>query len=212
MSDQAEVRGSTKAGVSRWHKVALWLGGAALLGAAAHFGVLGDTFASSGTAIGPDPHHASTSAAAAGSTAHPAASATTSEVAHEAPPPSPSEAEPPAPTSLPAEDAPDRSDRRVAPGKTVDTAAGASGDTGRPAERPSAGSTAITADGKVILNLATEVELRRLPGIGHARAQAILALRDKLGRFRRIEELLRVKGIGRKRLAALRPKIVLDPL
>lgn len=72
-------------------------------------------------------------------------------------------------------------------------------------------SQAITPDGKIILNLATEVELRKLPGIGKARAHAILAERDRLGKFRRIEELLRVKGIGPKRLRALRPKVLLDP-
>lgn len=73
------------------------------------------------------------------------------------------------------------------------------------------GSQAITPDGKIILNLATDVELRRLPGIGKARARAILAERERLGRFRRIEDLLRVKGIGRKRLQAIRNKVVLDP-
>jgi competence protein ComEA len=64
---------------------------------------------------------------------------------------------------------------------------------------------------KVILNLATEEDLRRLSGIGPAKAKAILALRAKLGRFKRVEDLLRVKGIGRKRLARLRPLVVLDP-
>jgi len=70
---------------------------------------------------------------------------------------------------------------------------------------------AITADGKVILNLATEEDLRKLPGIGATRAKAILALRDKMGRFKRPEDLLRVKGIGRRKLAKLRPHLLLDP-
>ena len=68
----------------------------------------------------------------------------------------------------------------------------------------------MTADGKIILNLADESELRKLPGIGRARARAILAERERLGKFRRIEELLRVKGIGVKRLRAIRDKVVLD--
>lgn len=72
-------------------------------------------------------------------------------------------------------------------------------------------SAAITADGKIVLNLATEEELQRLPGIGKARAHAIIEQRTRAGRFRRLEELLRVKGIGRKRLTLLRPKVVLDP-
>lgn len=68
----------------------------------------------------------------------------------------------------------------------------------------------MTADGKIILNLATETELRKLPGIGQARARAIVDQRGRLGRFRRLEDLLRVKGIGPKRLKLLRPRMVLD--
>lgn len=84
-------------------------------------------------------------------------------------------------------------------------------DAGPPAADGGPPSSGITADGKVILNLATEEDLRRLSGIGPAKAKAILALRAKLGRFKRVEDLLRVKGIGRKRLARLRPLVVLDP-
>lgn len=70
---------------------------------------------------------------------------------------------------------------------------------------------AVTADGKVFLNLAGEEDLRRLPGIGKVRARAILELRARLGRFRRAEELLRVRGIGRRSFARLRPLVLLDP-
>ena len=69
----------------------------------------------------------------------------------------------------------------------------------------------MTPDGKVILNLASISDLRKLPGIGQKRAQAILDLRQKLGgRFRKVTDLLRVKGIGVKRLAKLKDKMVLD--
>jgi competence protein ComEA len=81
-------------------------------------------------------------------------------------------------------------------------------DAGADAAPPAA---AITPDGKVILNLATEEDLRKLPGIGATRAKAILALRDKMGRFKRPEDLLRVKGIGRRKLAKLRPHLLVDP-
>jgi competence protein ComEA len=79
---------------------------------------------------------------------------------------------------------------------------------------PGAGATAsegVTADGKVILNRANIEELGRLPGVGPKRAQAILDLRTKLGRFRRPTDLLRVKGIGPKSLKKLEPHFVLDP-
>lgn len=65
---------------------------------------------------------------------------------------------------------------------------------------------------KVVLNTATAAELCTLPGVGPKRAEQILALRDKLGgRFRRIEDLRRVRGIGRKALERLKPLVVLDP-
>ncbi|MDP9148665.1 MAG: helix-hairpin-helix domain-containing protein [Myxococcota bacterium] len=67
-------------------------------------------------------------------------------------------------------------------------------------------------DDPVVLNTATEEDLRRLPGIGAKRAAAILALRARLGRFRAIEDLLKVKGVGRATLKRLRPLVRLDPV
>ena len=94
----------------------------------------------------------------------------------------------------------------------ADAGAGAATDAGAVAVADAgAPIAAVTADGKVILNLATEDDLRKLPGVGATKAKAILALRAKLGKFKRPEDLLRVKGIGRKSLAKLRPKLLLDP-
>jgi len=53
-------------------------------------------------------------------------------------------------------------------------------------------------------------DLRRLPGVGNKRALAILSLRDKLQHFRQIEDLLKVKGIGRSSLKKLRPLVRID--
>jgi len=64
----------------------------------------------------------------------------------------------------------------------------------------------------VVLNTATTDDLRRLPGIGEKRANAILALRTRLGRFRSVEDLLKVKGIGRATLRRLRPLLRVDPV
>lgn len=66
-------------------------------------------------------------------------------------------------------------------------------------------------DGRVILNAASASDLTTLPGIGQKRAEAILALRTKLKGFRKLSDLLRVKGIGVKSLRKLEPKLVLDP-
>lgn len=78
-----------------------------------------------------------------------------------------------------------------------------------PPPPPQAGA-GVTTDGKVILNLATADELTKLPRVGAKRAQAILDLRHKLGKFRRPTDLLRVRGIGRKTLKQMLPLLVLD--
>ena len=106
--------------------------------------------------------------------------------------------------------APNLAPRAHAAALEADADAGARpGDGGSEAPKPS--SDAVTADGKIILNLASESDLRHLPGIGAKRAAAILALRAKLGgRFKRLSELLRVKGIGAKGLKKLEPRVVLD--
>lgn len=66
-------------------------------------------------------------------------------------------------------------------------------------------------DGKIVLNRATEDELTKLPGVGKKKAQAIVALREKLGgRFKRLEDLMRVRGLKRKALERIRPHVVLD--
>ena len=59
----------------------------------------------------------------------------------------------------------------------------------------------------VYLNHASIDELRRLPGVGPKRAEAILVLRQRLGRFQRVEDLLRVKGIGRGAVKKWRPLV-----
>ena len=68
-----------------------------------------------------------------------------------------------------------------------------------------------TAEDPVVLNTATASDLRRLPGVGAKRAEAIIALRARLGRFRQLEDLLRVRGIGRATLRRLRPVVRLEP-
>ena len=67
-----------------------------------------------------------------------------------------------------------------------------------------------TPDDPVILNQANVDDLVRLPGVGQKRAIGILAARTRLGRFRQVEDLLKVKGIGRATLRRLRPLVRLD--
>jgi competence protein ComEA len=68
----------------------------------------------------------------------------------------------------------------------------------------------VLPDGRIVLNSATPKELTTLPGIGQKRAEAIIALRTRLKGFRKLSDLLRVKGIGVKSLKKLEPKVVLD--
>jgi competence protein ComEA len=82
----------------------------------------------------------------------------------------------------------------------VDTEPGPPKDT-KPAE---------TAHGVVNINEASATELERLPGIGPSRARAVLELRGRLAHFSRLEELLRVKGIGRATFRKLRPYLSLS--
>jgi comEA protein len=79
-----------------------------------------------------------------------------------------------------------------------------------PSEQSPAASAGVTKDGKVVLNLATAEELTQLPGVGVKRAAAIVELRERLGRFKRSSDLLRVRGIGPKSLQKMKPYFVLD--
>ena len=72
-------------------------------------------------------------------------------------------------------------------------------------------SPGLTEDGKVILNRASADDFTRLPGVGRKRAEAIIKLRTRLKRFRRVTDLLRVRGIGVRSLKRIRPMVVVDP-
>ncbi len=64
--------------------------------------------------------------------------------------------------------------------------------------------TASASEGVVNIQTATPEELQRLPGIGPSKASAIVAFRERTA-FRRVEDILRVRGIGRATFRRLRP-------
>ena len=59
----------------------------------------------------------------------------------------------------------------------------------------------------VDLNQASVEQLQELPGIGPALAGRIVEFRDKQGGFERVEDLLKIKGIGEKSFQKLRPHV-----
>ncbi len=62
---------------------------------------------------------------------------------------------------------------------------------------------------RIDLNRATVAELMRLPGVGETRAQAIVALWQKQP-FRRVEDVLAVKGLGPAWLAKVKGNVVVS--
>jgi competence protein ComEA len=61
--------------------------------------------------------------------------------------------------------------------------------------------------GPVDLNTADLAALDTLPGVGPATAQAIITYRQEHGRFRSVDELLEVRGIGDAKMAELRDRV-----
>jgi len=63
--------------------------------------------------------------------------------------------------------------------------------------------------GKAVLNLnaATLEQLETLPGIGRKVAERILEYRTKSGGFKKVEDLMNVKGIGEKSFLKIKPLI-----
>jgi len=53
------------------------------------------------------------------------------------------------------------------------------------------------------LNTATVEQLERLPGVGPTLARRIVEFREKKGPFKRVEELLAVRGVSEKKWKVL---------
>lgn len=60
------------------------------------------------------------------------------------------------------------------------------------------------------LNVATVEQLEQLPGIGPATAKAIVRFREKSGPYRRVEDLLAIRGITKRKLEKLRPYVTVQ--
>ena len=63
-------------------------------------------------------------------------------------------------------------------------------------------------DGKVNINTATVEELKTLKGVGEKKAEAIIEYRKKNGSFKTKEDLMKVRGIGKKLFESFQERIV----
>ncbi len=57
---------------------------------------------------------------------------------------------------------------------------------------------------KININTATKEELMKLPGIGEQTAERIIQHRKIYGEFKRIEDIMNVKGIGQKKFEKIK--------
>ncbi|MFG6372690.1 MAG: helix-hairpin-helix domain-containing protein [Oscillospiraceae bacterium] len=74
---------------------------------------------------------------------------------------------------------------------------------------PAPPQSTFVSDVLVDLNTAQLDDLTGLPGIGEAKAQAILDYRREHGPFRRVEDIMQIKGIGEGIFQQLEPYITL---
>ena len=84
-------------------------------------------------------------------------------------------------------------------------AAGTTAEQKPPATTTKTPAAKATAASPVNLNTATQAQLETLPGVGAKAAQRILEYRQKNGSFKKVEDLMNVKGIGEKAFLKLKP-------
>jgi competence protein ComEA len=64
---------------------------------------------------------------------------------------------------------------------------------------------APTPAAPININTATQAQLEALPGVGPKAAQRILEYRKQNGNFKKVEDLMNVKGFGEKTFLKLKP-------
>lgn len=87
----------------------------------------------------------------------------------------------------------------------VSSGSGSFNDTGT--EIPANSSGKGLTNGKVNLNLADSATLQTIPGIGPSKAGRIMEYRSTNGRFKKIEDIMNITGIGQKTFEIIRDYI-----
>lgn len=77
------------------------------------------------------------------------------------------------------------------------------------AQKPA--SPAAEVRSPINLNTATLTQLETLPGVGPQTASRIKEYREKNGGFKKVEELMKIKGIGEKAFLKLRGLVMAAP-
>lgn len=69
--------------------------------------------------------------------------------------------------------------------------------------------TTSKKDSKVNINTANKEKLATLPGIGEGTAEKIIEYRSKIGKFKTIDEIKKIPGIGESKFKSLKDKITI---
>ena len=96
---------------------------------------------------------------------------------------------------------------RIMTGALLALALGAATVDAQEQERQAAPKPAASAAAIVNLNTATMAQLESLPGIGTKVAERIVEYRQKNGGFKKVEDLMLVRGVGEKSFLKLKPII-----
>lgn len=88
---------------------------------------------------------------------------------------------------------------------------GLAADAAQESGRAPAARTMAEATAPVNLNSATPAQLESLPGVGPALAQRIVDYRQQNGGFKKIEELMNVRGIGEASFLKLKALVTVTP-
>jgi competence protein ComEA len=83
------------------------------------------------------------------------------------------------------------------------------GQTTKPAEATQAVAAKPAATTVVNINTATAADFEALPGIGAKTAARIVEYRQKNGPFKKVEELMNVRGLGEKNFLKLKAQLTI---
>lgn len=78
------------------------------------------------------------------------------------------------------------------------------------AQAPTSQKKEVGKEVKVNINTATVEELKTLKGIGEKKAEAIIEYRKKNGSFKNKEELMKVRGIGKKLYESFQERVIVQ--